>query len=101
LFKKQLQLFSSFGCILLSDVIPQLKQFLKAASLHSSTETPKAQTQEYKLQLKLLKSLADFILGLQIEGKHLHDLMTVVVLYLSQAQPQELQTPARDHENAL
>ncbi|KAH8354218.1 hypothetical protein KR084_003612 [Drosophila pseudotakahashii] len=80
----------------LSDVIPQLKQFLKTASLHSSMETPLAQTQEYKLQLKLLKSLADFVLGLQIEGKHLHDLMTTMVLYLSQTQPQELQTPARE-----
>ncbi|XP_017057625.1 uncharacterized protein LOC108098931 [Drosophila ficusphila] len=80
----------------LSDVIPQLKQFLRTASMHSSVETQKAQTQEYKLQLKLLQSLADFILGLQIEGKHLHELMSTVVLYLSQTQPQELQTPARE-----
>ncbi|EDW42823.1 TELO2-interacting protein 1 homolog [Drosophila sechellia] len=79
----------------LSDVIPQLKQFLKAASLHSSTETSQVQTQEYKLQLKLLKSLADFILGLQIEGRHLHEIMSTAVIYLSQVQPQDLQTPAR------
>ncbi|XP_017074744.2 TELO2-interacting protein 1 homolog [Drosophila eugracilis] len=80
----------------LSDVIPQLKQFLKAASVHSSMETSQVKTQEYKLQLKLLQSLADFILGLQIDGKHLHELMSTVVLYLSQAQPQDLQTPARE-----
>lgn len=80
-----------------SDVIPQLKQFLKAASLHSSSAETKqqAKTQEYKLQLKLLQSLADFILGLQIEGKHLHELMSTVALYLAQAQPPELQTLAR------
>ncbi|XP_016975679.1 uncharacterized protein LOC108042068 [Drosophila rhopaloa] len=79
----------------LSDVIPQLKLFLKAASQHSSMETSLAQTQEYKLQLKLLQSLADFILGLQIEGKHLHELMTTVAIYLSAVQPRELQTSAR------
>ncbi|XP_017117471.1 TELO2-interacting protein 1 homolog [Drosophila elegans] len=80
----------------LSDVIPQLKHFLKAASQHSSMEIPQVQTQEYKLQLKLLQSLADFILGLQIEGKHLHELMTTVALYLSTVQPPQLQTPARE-----
>ncbi|XP_001358594.3 TELO2-interacting protein 1 homolog [Drosophila pseudoobscura] len=79
----------------LSDVIPQLKQFLKVASVHSKSETPLAQTQEYKLQLLLLQSLGDLILGLQLEGKHLHDLLTTVALYLSQAQPPELQTLAR------
>ncbi|KAH8242933.1 hypothetical protein KR032_003130 [Drosophila birchii] len=81
----------------LSDVIPQLKQFLKAASLHSSSTEAKqqAKTQEYKLQLKLLQSLADFILGLQIEGKHLHELMSTAALYLAQEQPPELQTLAR------
>ncbi|KAH8347101.1 hypothetical protein KR059_005208 [Drosophila kikkawai] len=80
----------------LSDVIPQLKQFLKAASRHSSTEAKQqAKTQEYKLQLKLLQSLADFILGLQIEGKHLHELMSTAALYLAQEQPPELQTLAR------
>lgn len=75
----------------LNDVIPQLKQFLKAASNHSSMETLRASTQEYKLQLKLLHDLAPVIRSLQIEGKHLHDLLNIVVLYLSQAQPKELQ----------
>ncbi|KAH8386317.1 hypothetical protein KR200_010152 [Drosophila serrata] len=81
----------------LSDVIPQLKQFLKAASLQSSRKEDKqqAKTQEYKLQLKLLQSLADFILGLQIEGKHLHELMSTAALYLAQEQPPELQSLAR------
>lgn len=75
----------------LSDVIPQLKQFLKAASLHSSTEKSLAPTQEYKLQLKLLQHLAPFIRSLQIDGKHLHDLLTIAALYLSQGQPKEMQ----------
>ncbi|XP_034660104.1 uncharacterized protein LOC117896141 [Drosophila subobscura] len=80
----------------LSDVIPQLKQFLKVASVHSRSETQLAQTQEYKLQLLLLKSLGDLILGLQLEGRHLHELLSTVSLYLSQAQPAELQTLARE-----
>lgn len=75
----------------LSDVIPQLKQFLKAASLNSSTEKSLTPTQEYKLQLKLLQHLAPFIRSLQIVGKHLHDLLTIVALYLSQGQPKEMQ----------
>ncbi|KAH8306290.1 hypothetical protein KR018_006183 [Drosophila ironensis] len=79
----------------LSDVIPQLKQFLKAASQHSGTETSGAKTQEFKLQLKLLQCLADFILGLQIDGKHLHELLSTVALYLSQVQPPELQALAK------
>ncbi|XP_002054549.3 TELO2-interacting protein 1 homolog [Drosophila virilis] len=78
----------------LSDVIPQLKQFLKTASCHSSTETLRAPTQEYKLQLQLLRHLASFIRSLQLEGKHLHDLLSIVVLYLSQAQPKEMQALA-------
>ncbi|EDW15512.1 uncharacterized protein LOC6573992 [Drosophila mojavensis] len=75
----------------LSDVIPQLKQFLQTASNHSCTEILKASTQEYKLQLKLLQDLPTVIRSLQIEGKHLHDLLNTVASYLSQAQPKELQ----------
>ncbi|XP_068155248.1 TELO2-interacting protein 1 homolog [Drosophila tropicalis] len=78
----------------LSDVVPQLKQFLWAASNHSCLETSKAQTQEYKLQLKLLHSLSDFIQGLQVDGKHLHELLDTVALYLSETQPKELQSLA-------
>ncbi|KAH8311472.1 hypothetical protein KR044_006502 [Drosophila immigrans] len=75
----------------LSDVVPQLREFLKAASVHSITEKSLAPTQEYKLQLKLLQNLAAFIRSLQIDGKHLHDLLSIVVLYLSQSQPREMQ----------
>ncbi|KAH8381648.1 hypothetical protein KR093_010238 [Drosophila rubida] len=75
----------------LSDVVPQLREFLKAASVHSSTEKSLASTQEYKLQLKLLQNLAAFIQSLQIQGKHLHDLLSIVALYLSQTQPKEMQ----------
>ncbi|KAH8407125.1 hypothetical protein KR222_007566 [Zaprionus bogoriensis] len=78
----------------LSDVIPQLKQFLQAASAHSSTEKQLVATQEYKLQLKLLQHLAEFILSLQLDGKHLYELLTIVALYLSREQPAELQTLA-------
>ncbi|ALC45462.1 CG16908 [Drosophila busckii] len=78
----------------LSDVVPQLKQFLRAASAHSCTESSLTPTQEHKLQLKLLQSLAPFIRSLQIEGKPLHELLNVLALYLSQAQPKEMQTLA-------
>lgn len=80
----------------LSDVIPQLKQFLQVASKHSKMETSLAKTQEYKLQVKLLQSLSDFIIGLQIDGKHFHELLSTVVIYLSQEQPAELQALAKD-----
>lgn len=75
----------------LSDVIPQLKQFLKAANAHNIMEKALVPTQEYKLQLKLLKHLADFIRSLQLDGRHLYDLLSIVTLYLSQEQPKELQ----------
>lgn len=78
----------------LSDVIPQLKQFLKAASAHSSTEKALVPTQEYKLQLKLLQHLPAFIRSLQLDGRHLYDLLSIVALYLSQEQPKELQALA-------
>lgn len=75
----------------LSDVIPQIKQFLKAANAHNIMEKGLVPTQEYKLQLKLLKHLADFIRSLQLDGRHLYDLLSIVALYLSQEQPKELQ----------
>lgn len=78
----------------LSDVIPQLKHFLKAASAHSSTEKALVPTQEYKLQLKLLQHLPTFIRSLQLDGRHLYDLLSIVALYLSQEQPKELQALA-------
>lgn len=78
----------------LSDVIPQLKQFLKAASAHSSTEKALVPTQEYKLQVKLLQHLPAFIRSLRLDGRHLYDLLSIVALYLSQEQPKELQALA-------
>ncbi|KAH8276328.1 hypothetical protein KR026_012133 [Drosophila bipectinata] len=80
----------------LTDVIPQLKQFLQVAAKHSKMETSLAKTQEYKLQVKLLQSLSDFIISLQIDGKQFHELLSTIVLYLSQEQPQELQALAKD-----
>ncbi|XP_060650759.1 uncharacterized protein LOC132787610 [Drosophila nasuta] len=80
----------------LSDVVPQLREFLKAASVHSIAEKSLAPTQEYKLQLKLLQHLPAFIRSLQIDGKHLHDLLSIVALYLSQAQPKEMQQLAAE-----
>ncbi|XP_030369469.1 uncharacterized protein LOC115620397 [Scaptodrosophila lebanonensis] len=77
-----------------SDVIPQLKLFLKTAGAHSRVESSLALTQEYKLQLKLLKHLPSFIQSVQLDGKHLHELLGIVALYLSQTQPKELQTLA-------
>ncbi|EDV91395.1 uncharacterized protein LOC6568451 [Drosophila grimshawi] len=76
----------------LSDVIPQVQQFLMAASKHSCVEV--SQAQEYKLQLKLLQQLASLIRSLQLEGKHLHDLLNIAALYLSQKQPKEMQVLA-------
>ncbi|XP_061395099.1 uncharacterized protein LOC133330709 [Musca vetustissima] len=78
----------------LDDVIPFLKNFLQKAAQYSCKEKITAQTQEYKLQLKLLDSFPNLIVCLELDGKHLNDISEIVSLYLSKDQPKELQRHA-------
>uniref|UniRef100_A0A1I8N890 Uncharacterized protein n=1 Tax=Musca domestica TaxID=7370 RepID=A0A1I8N890_MUSDO len=78
----------------LDDVIPFLKSFLQKAAQYSSKEKITAQTQEYKLQLKLLEAFPNLIVCLDLDGKHLNDILEIVSLYLSNDQPKELQRHA-------
>ncbi|XP_073816229.1 telo2 interacting protein 1 isoform X2 [Musca autumnalis] len=75
----------------LDDVIPFLKNFLQKAAQYSCKEKITAQTQEYKLQLKLLDSFPNLIVCLDLDGKHLNDISEIISLYLSKEQPHELQ----------
>lgn len=53
-----------------------------------------SQTQEYKLQLKLLQEFPNLIESLDLDGKHLNDISEIIALYLSKDQPKDLQTEA-------
>ncbi|XP_067626325.1 TELO2-interacting protein 1 homolog isoform X2 [Eurosta solidaginis] len=78
----------------LDDVIPYLKNFLIKSAHHSRTEKITAQTQEHKLQVILLKSFANLIESIQIDGKHLNEIVESVSLYLAKEQPKDLQALA-------
>ncbi|KAM7364631.1 telo2 interacting protein 1 [Cochliomyia hominivorax] len=78
----------------LDDVIPFLKKFLQQAASYSAKEKITVQTQEYKLQLKLLKEFPSLIEYLDLDGKHLNEISEIISLYLSNDQPKPLQNEA-------
>ncbi|TMW49652.1 hypothetical protein DOY81_005256 [Sarcophaga bullata] len=85
----------------LDDVVPFLKQFLTQAAVHSAQEQQIAKTQEFKLQLKLLKAFPNLIESLDLDGKHLNEISEIVSLYLSNEQPKDLQCLAIGYFNKL
>lgn len=60
-----------------------------------------SQTQEYKLQLKLLQEFPKLIECLDLDGKHLNEISEIISLYLSMEQPKELQNQAIQYYRQL
>ncbi|XP_023292391.2 uncharacterized protein LOC111675781 [Lucilia cuprina] len=85
----------------LDDVMPFLKNFLQQAAVHSAKETITVQTQEYKLQLKLLEAFPNLIKCLDLDGKHLNDISEIISIYLSKEQPKDLQIQAIEYFRVL
>ena len=60
-----------------------------------------SQTQEFKLQSKLLKEFPTLIVNMDIGGKHFNSISQAVALYLSKKQPLTLQTLAMEYFKEL